>query len=153
MLEQFAVYLLIMVRKKIYIASRTLSRVEKLINDINHRFEPIAELIDMEDESLLKEKVAESDVIMNNTGVGMGDAADKTPIDKEYLRPGQLCFDAIYNPSKTRFLKESEQMGCRIMNGLGMSLYQGGAEQIELWSGQAAPIEGNAKRTSCYSFT
>ena len=126
--------------KKIYIASRTLSRVEKLVNDINDKFEPIAELIDMENKDLLKEKIAESDVVMNNTGVGMGDAIDKTPIDKEYLRPGQLCFDAIYNPGKTRFLMESEQMGCKIMNGLGMSLYQG-AEQIELWSGQTAPIE------------
>lgn len=130
--------------KKIYIASRTLSRVEELVSDINDRFEPIAELVDMESKDLLKEKIAESDVVMNNTGLGMTVTADKTPIDKEYLRPGQLCFDAIYNPSKTRFLKESEEMGCKIMNGLGMSLYQG-AEQIELWSGQAAPIEAMQK--------
>ena len=138
--------------KRIYIASRTLSRVEKLVNDINHRFEPIAELVDMGNKDLLKEKIAESNVVMNNTGVGMGDTADKTPIDKEYLRPGQLCFDAIYNPSKTRFLKESEEMGCKIMNGLGMSLYQG-AEQIELWSGQAAPMRRYEKNCLLFFHT
>ena len=65
---------------------------------------------------------------------------DKTPIPKEYISPRQLCFDATYNPSKTRFLIEAEQVGCKIMNGMGMSLYQGAA-QIELWSGVDAPTE------------
>ncbi|HHW04257.1 MAG TPA: shikimate dehydrogenase [Thermoanaerobacterales bacterium] len=126
--------------KKIHIASRTLSRVEELVNDINEKFAPIAEVVDMQDAEMMKKKVAESDVVMNNTGLGMPASLDQTPIPKEYLRPGQLCFDATYNPSKTRFLMEAEQVGCKIMNGLGMSLYQG-AEQIELWSGMKAPID------------
>lgn len=126
--------------KRIYIASRTLSRAQELVDDINEKFEPIATLIDIEDEDSIKKKISESDVIMNNTGVGMGELIDETPVNKEYLRKGQLCFDAIYNPSKTRFLQEAEEKGCKTINGLGMSLYQG-AEQIELWSGQPAPIE------------
>jgi len=126
--------------KKIYIASRTISKVKELVDDINDKFAPVAEVVDMQNTDLMKEKVAASDVIMNNTGLGMPVSIDKTPIPKEYLRPGQLCFDAIYNPSKTRFLIEAEEVGCKIMNGLGMSLYQGAA-QIELWSGMEAPIE------------
>lgn len=126
--------------KKIYIASRTISKVKELADDINDKFAPVAEVVDMQNTDLMKEKVTASDVIMNNTGLGMPVSIDKTPIPKEYLRPGQLCFDAIYNPSKTRFLIEAEEVGCKIMNGLGMSLYQGAA-QIELWSGMEAPIE------------
>ncbi|MDY0235803.1 MAG: shikimate dehydrogenase [Gudongella sp.] len=126
--------------KKIYIGSRTISKAELLAKDINEKFSPIAEVVDLTDVECLKTKIAESDVIMNNTGLGMAKTADKTPLDKEYFKPGQLCFDAIYNPSKTRFLMEAEQMGCKVMNGLGMSLYQG-AEQIKLWSGETAPIE------------
>ena len=126
--------------KKIYIASRTLSRVKELVNDINEKFAPIAELVDIQDLELMKKRIAESEVIMNNTGLGMHVSMDKTPIPKEYLRIGQLCFDATYNPSKTRFLIEAEQVGCKIMNGMGMSLYQGAA-QIELWSGVDAPTE------------
>jgi shikimate dehydrogenase len=126
--------------KKIYIGSRTLSKVEQLVHDINQNFSPIAEIVDLSDTKRLKEKLAQSDVVMNNTGLGMPSSVDETPIDKEYLKQGQLCFDAIYNPSKTRFLIEAEQMGCKVLNGLGMSLYQG-AEQIELWSGKPAPIE------------
>jgi shikimate dehydrogenase len=126
--------------KKIYIASRTFSRVKELAEDINEKFAPVAEPVDMQDTELMKKNIAASGVIMNNTGLGMHVSPDKTPVPKEYLRPGQLCFDATYNPSKTRFLMEAEQVGCKIMNGMGMSLYQGAA-QIELWSGMDAPIE------------
>lgn len=126
--------------KKIYIANRTISKAKQLVDDINENFAPVAELVDLNDTDILKEKINESNVILNNTGLGMITSIEETPIPKEYLRPGHLCFDATYNPSKTRFLVEAEEMGCSIMNGLGMSLYQG-AEQIELWSGKAAPIE------------
>jgi len=126
--------------KKIYIADKIYSAAKELVTDINERFAPVAELLDMENESAVQEKVAESDVVMNCTGLGMFVSLDKTPIPKEYLRPGQLCFDATYNPSKTRFLMDAEEVGCKIMNGLGMSLYQGAA-QIELWSGKEAPVE------------
>lgn len=126
--------------KKIYIANRTLSKAEQLVDDINKNFAPVAELVDLNDEAVLKDKIRQSDVIMNNTGLGMVTKLEETPIPKEFLSSGQLCFDATYNPAKTRFLIEAEEMGCSIMNGLGMSLYQG-AEQIELWSGKDAPIE------------
>lgn len=126
--------------KKIYISSRTMEDAQELVDDINEKFEPIAVVVDNDNKEILRQKIAVSDVVMNNTGVGMIGSADRTPIEKEFLIPGQLCFDATYNPSKTRFLMEAEEIGCTIMNGLGMSLYQG-AEQIELWSGQKAPIE------------
>lgn len=124
--------------KKIYICNRTLSKARELVNDINQNFAPVAELVHIGDS--MRDKISESDVVMNNTGLGMITSLNETPVPKEYFRPGQLCFDATYNPAKTRFLIEAEEMGCSIMNGLGMSLYQG-AEQIELWSGKAAPIE------------
>lgn len=126
--------------KKIYIANRTLSKAMALVHDINENFSPVAEVVDIDDLALLKDKISQSDLIMNNTGLGMITSLEKTPLPKEYLLSGKLCFDATYNPAKTRFLIEAEEMGCRIMNGLGMSLYQG-AEQIELWSGKDAPVE------------
>ena len=49
-------------------------------------------------------------------------------------------FDACYNPAKTQFLLDAEAKGCKILNGLGMSLYQGAA-QIKLWTGNDAPLE------------
>ncbi len=126
--------------KKIYVYDLNTATADELVKDINDNFCPIAERVDIEEAAFLKGKVAESNVIMNNTGLGMIGSSDKTPVPKDFLNPDQLCFDATYNPAKTRFLLEAEQVGCKIMNGLGMSLYQG-AEQIKLWSGQDAPIE------------
>lgn len=42
--------------------------------------------------------------------------------------------------AKTQFLLDAEEAGATILNGLGMSLYQGAA-QIEYWTGQEPPIE------------
>ena len=85
---------------KIYIANRTLSKAQALVDEINEKFAPVAELIDMEDLEAMKAKVAESDFIMNNTGLGMISSPDATPVPKEYLHSGQVCFDATYNPAK-----------------------------------------------------
>jgi shikimate dehydrogenase len=70
----------------------------------------------------------------------MGKTIGQSPVPKAMFQPGQFCFDACYNPAKTQFLLDAEAAGCRIMNGLGMSLYQG-ARQIELWTGKKAPVE------------
>ena len=64
----------------------------------------------------------------------------ESPLPKEHIQPSQFFFDACYNPDKTQFLLDAEEKGCRILNGLGMSLYQGAA-QIELWTGKKAPVE------------
>lgn len=77
---------------------------------------------------------------MNASGVGMGESMGQSPMPTEYIQPSQFYFDACYNPDKTQFLLDAEEKGCRILNGLGMSLYQGVA-QIELWSGVKAPVE------------
>ena len=45
--------------------------------------------------------------------------------------------DGLSSEEASRLLEEK---GCRILNGLGMSLYQGVA-QVELWSGKKAPVE------------
>ena len=62
----------------------------------------------------------------------------------QHIQPGQFYFDACYNPDKTQFLLNAEEKGCQVLNGLGMSLYQGAA-QIELWTGEKAPVEAMRK--------
>ena len=48
--------------------------------------------------------------------------------------------DMIYNPMKTRLLREAEAAGCAVRSGVGMFVHQG-VEQIRLWTGQEAPQE------------
>lgn len=122
--------------KKIYITDFFEPCAQALVDDINNNFAPIAEFVHHGDTS----KVHEANVVMNASGVGMGKSIGQSPVAKEILQPNQFCFDACYNPAKTQFLLDAEAQGCKILNGLGMSLYQGAA-QIELWTGQKAPVE------------
>lgn len=78
--------------------------------------------------------------IINASGVGMGKSVGKSPMNAEDFLPGQFCFDACYNPEKTQFLLDAQAKGCKIKNGLDMSLYQG-AIQIRLWTKKEAPVE------------
>lgn len=126
--------------KKILVADKFPESAHSLVDDINKTFAPVAEFVDFEDKAVLYAKISESDVVMNNTGIGMLPNVDATPLDRSVLAPRQLCFDATYNPEKTRFLREAAEVGCRTLSGLGMSVYQGAA-QIKLWSGQDAPID------------
>lgn len=121
---------------KIYITDQFEASGWTLANDINKNFAPVAEFVPAGDFS----KVSASDVIINASSVGMGESIGISPIPAKYIQAEQFCFDACYNPDRTEFLKNAKAKGCRILNGLGMSLYQGAA-QIELWTGQKAPIE------------
>ena len=122
--------------RRIYITDCAASSARSLVDDINGNFAPVAEFVRYGDFS----KLADCDVILNASGVGMGGSVGESPVPEAYIRPGQFCFDACYNPGKTQFLLNAQAKGCRILNGLGMSLYQGAA-QIELWTGRKAPVE------------
>ena len=121
---------------KIYITDLDAGSGRSLVNDITENFAPVAEFIESGDYS----KIAECDLVVNATGLGMGETIGRSPMPVEHISPKQFYFDACYNPARTQFLMDAEARGCRVMNGLGMSLYQG-IVQIELWTGREAPVE------------
>ena len=122
--------------KKIYITDVFEESSKALVEDINKNFAPVAEFCPAGDFS----KVKEATVVLNASGIGMGSHIGENPLPKEFISKDQFYFDACYNPAKTQFLLDAEEAGATILNGLGMSLYQGAA-QIEYWTGQEPPIE------------
>ncbi len=122
--------------KKIYITDVAGESGRSLAEDINKNFAPVAEDVPYGDYS----KVREVSVVMNASGIGMGSHIGENPLPEEYIAADKFYFDACYNPDKTQFLLDAEAAGAKILNGLGMSLYQGAA-QIEHWTGKEAPIE------------
>ncbi len=122
--------------KKIYITDPVWENASSLVKDINKNFAPVADVIPYGDFS----KVAECSVVVNASGIGMGKTEGQSPLPARYTDSSQFFFDACYNPDKTQFLLNAEAAGCKILNGLGMSLYQG-VIQIELWTGKEAPVE------------
>lgn len=108
----------------------------RMVADINKNFTPVAVHVPYGEFA----KAAECDCVINATGIGMGDSVGQTPLPEEHIAPGQIHFDACYNPAKTQFLLNAEAGDCHVINGLSMSLHQGAA-QIRLWTGQEPPLE------------
>jgi len=90
-------------------------------------------------ESIIEAELAKTQVLVNATSIGLH--GDVSPIPAEILPPGLLVLDLIYNPARSRFLREAAAAGAEATaNGLVMLLNQGTA-QFELWTGQPAPID------------
>jgi shikimate dehydrogenase len=80
------------------------------------------------------------EILINTTPVGMHPETGATPIPKKDLSKDMVVMDIVYNPLKTRLLKEAEAKKCRTINGIAMFVFQG-AHQFELWTGQKAPAD------------
>lgn len=67
-------------------------------------------------------KIMESHhVIVNTTPLGMWPNTDVSPdIPYEFITPAHLCYDLIYNPEQTLFMKKSAERGALTKNGLEM---------------------------------
>ncbi|MFN2498245.1 MAG: shikimate dehydrogenase [Pyrinomonadaceae bacterium] len=84
---------------------------------------------------------AEFDVVINATPLGTkGPQENQTAADARQLRGARLAYDLVYNPGMTRFLNEAHAAGCETLDGLPMLLSQA-AQQIQLWTGQAADTD------------
>ena len=89
----------------------------------------------------LVETFRESKLIINTTSMGMyPDVDDSATTIKESFMKGQIVFDIVYNPVKTKLLKLAESQGSTIITGLKMLVEQG-AKSYELWCGEKMPVE------------
>ena len=89
-------------------------------------------------ESIIEAELAKAKVVVNATSVGLH--GDESPIPAELIPPDLLVMDLIYNPPRSRFLRDAAAAGCQVLNGEVMLLHQGAAA-FTLWTGQAAPVE------------
>lgn len=112
---------------------------EKGNNLKNHLEKISATKVFLVNKEELQEYAKKSDLIVNCTPVGMKDS-DPLLLSLESFKKEQVVFDLIYNPEKTKLLKEAEKKGAKILNGAGMLVYQG-ALAFEKWTGQKANIE------------
>ena len=112
-----------------------------LVRQINEQTSCHADLTDLSDTVQMKARLQDSALLINASSAGMAPDIDTTPIrDPSLLPPDLIVTDVIYHPAKTRLLREAEQRGCRIQNGMYMLLYQGAAA-FRIWTGQDMPVE------------
>jgi 3-dehydroquinate dehydratase/shikimate dehydrogenase len=77
------------------------------------------------------------DLLVNTTPAGTAPNVDESPIDGRVLSGG-IVYDLVYNPARTRLIREAEAAGCRTIGGLDMLVAQA-ALQFEWWTGREAP--------------
>ena len=106
------------------IANRTAEKGKLLSSKLNCPFYVLGEIGKIK-----------ADCLINTTPVGMYPYIDTSPVEAADLAGYKYVMDVIYNPLKTKLLKDAEQQGCHIFSGLDMFVHQG-AEQIKLWSGK-----------------
>ncbi|MDE6632727.1 MAG: shikimate dehydrogenase, partial [Muribaculaceae bacterium] len=72
-------------------------------------------------EELTPELVYEANAVINCTPLGTSpDVNNAAPFPYQYLHEGQICFDLVYNPAETLFMKICKSHGCIVSNGLEM---------------------------------
>lgn len=84
----------------------------------------------------------EASMFVNTTPLGMSPNIDRSPIsdfDVELLE-NKICYDLIYNPMQTKFLKQADEFGATTINGLDMLIMQGN-RSFEIWTGKTFPFE------------
>ena len=114
---------------RVTIFNRSRTPGERLAADLQAEFLPLSDW-----------QPDRHEILINTTPVGMYPETDATPIPKEDLSKEMVVMDIVYNPIKTRLLKEAENIKCRTVNGIAMFVFQG-AHQFELWTGQKAPVD------------
>ncbi|TYT62947.1 shikimate dehydrogenase [Natrialba swarupiae] len=112
------------------IANRTVSTAHDLADDV-----PDATGYGLDE---LEALIADADVLVNATSVGMEE--DATPVPADALHGDLAVMDAVYRPLETRLLSDAAAAGATTVDGAWMLLYQG-VEALELWTGEDAPVE------------
>ncbi|MFO7883576.1 MAG: shikimate dehydrogenase [Desulfobacteraceae bacterium] len=117
---------------------------EKVVISIANRTEnkgaALAEKVNGVFVSLEKAEEKEFDIVINTTPLGMVPDVDRTPVTKDFFKRGMIVMDIVYNPLKTKMLREAEERGCTIIDGVSMFVNQGAA-QFALFTGLKAPVE------------
>lgn len=112
------------------IANRTVETAHELAGDVEgatgHGLDAVPGLL------------ADADVLVNATSVGMKE--DRSPVPADALHADLAVLDAVYDPIETRLLQDAAAVGATTVAGTWMLLYQG-VEAFERWTGEAAPVE------------
>ncbi|MDZ7806839.1 MAG: shikimate dehydrogenase [Gracilimonas sp.] len=83
----------------------------------------------------------DASIIINATPLGMTPNTDASPVadDQVEILTDKICYDVVYNPQETKFLKQAKQADGIPVGGLDMLIHQG-AKSFKMWTGQEFPL-------------
>ena len=122
---------------KVMVLNRSVERARNLVDDL--RSQTSAELR-YGGLTQLPGVIDDTDVLINTTSVGMSPNVSDSPVPEGLLHGGLFVYDVVYNPVKTRLLRDAEAKGAGTLSGVKMLVYQG-AEAFRMWTGVEPPVE------------
>ena len=125
--------------KSIIISNRTLKKAEE-IKELFRDSQTKIQIMDFKELNNLT--ILETmDLIINTTSLGMTGGPDpkRSPIDTSLLNTRALCYDLVYSPQITPFLREAKKNKIDTIGGLSMLVFQA-ASGFELLTNKNAPI-------------
>ena len=132
--------------ERLVLVNRTLEKAQDLAKELAPYFAgsrvlgPVARLQAIPwDEALLRFQLANTDLVINATPVGMK-RSDPPLLPASLLAPHLMVYDTIYTPARTQLMAAAADAGALAVNGLSMLLHQG-ALSFEIWFGRKAPLD------------
>lgn len=123
----------------VFVRSASMEKTRPYLDKLQEQTGFKVDLYALEDVEELQARIADSDLLVNATSVGMDGQSSPVP-ESISLPENLLVADIIYQPFETPFLKWARSQGNPAVNGLGMLLYQA-AEAFQLWTGKEMPTE------------
>ena len=122
---------------EIWLTNRTRARAEALVADLGLA----VRVLDWTDYA---DALPQAALVVNTSSLGM---EGQPPLDlpAEMLHPDAVVTDIVYTPLETALLRAARARGCRVVDGLGMLLYQA-APGFERWFGQRPVVDAGLRR-------
>ncbi len=117
---------------RIIIVNRGKERGQALVDLLNTKTLAKAELVIWQGMCKIPKDV---EIVVNATSVGLYPDVDaRLDLDPESLRAGLVVADVIPNPPRTWLIRQAENRGCDVVDGLGMLVNQG-VIGVKYWTG------------------
>jgi shikimate dehydrogenase len=112
-------------------------RGQELVSLIRTRTPAKADLLGWDQPARLPEDVS---VVVNATSIGLSDPEARLAVDLASLPAGAVVADVIPNPPRTALIRDAEERGHVVLDGLGMLVEQG-VISVRHWTGvDADPV-------------
>lgn len=125
-------------RSELTICNRTLARAERLAEFVSSLSSARVRVVAWASEQMTQQ-LRDADVVVNATSVGMDSLKTESPVPHGVLRPDMVVVDIVYNPPRTKLLRQAEAAGARTIGGIDMLLWQG-VLAFKRWTGLEAPV-------------
>ena len=124
--------------KSIQVIGRDSNKLQDFLTSFNS-FKSVASRLTVNTWDTLDKMIANADLIVNSTPIGMAPKVDASPLtimQAKKIKAGAIAYDLIYTPNPTEFLKQAQAQGARAIDGLEM-LVQQGAAALKIWTGKS----------------